>query len=78
LADQKFLSVVLNLVPLPTEVLDMCPSLRNDKPLILYVLTILIFFDLLVVLLDKSENNQNYEEKKVSTVTYMTTAIHSI
>lgn len=32
LADQKFLSVVLNLVPLPTEVLDMCPSLRNDKP----------------------------------------------
>jgi len=32
LADQKFLSVVLNLFPLPTEVLDMCPSLKNNKP----------------------------------------------
>lgn len=32
LADEKFFSVVLNLFPLPTEVLDMCPSLRNNKP----------------------------------------------
>lgn len=47
--------------------------------LILHILKILTSFDLLVVFLDKSENNQNDEDKNsFNSDLCMTTAMHSI